>query len=96
LEQNLSAPRCPWQNPVIERLIGSIRRECLDQFIILNAGHLRRVLGDYLVYYHAHRPHRALGQDSPETRAVEPPEQGKDVELPLLNGLHHRYCRQAA
>jgi transposase InsO family protein len=96
LEQKLTAPHCPWQNPVIERLIGSIRRECLDHVIIFNAGHLRRVLSDYLAYYHGHRPHRTLDQDSPEPRATEPPEQGKIVELSLVNGLRHRYCRKAA
>jgi len=96
LEQKLTAPRCPWQNPVAERLIGCIRRECLDHVIIVNADHLRRVLADYLAYYHCHRPHRSLDQDSPEPRAIELPEQGNIIELPLVNGLHHRYCRQAA
>jgi putative transposase len=85
-----------YSNPVVERLIGSIRRECLDHVIVFNAGHLHRILADYLAYYHRHRPHRALDQDSPEPRAVEPPDQGNIVELPLINGLHHRYSRQAA
>jgi putative transposase len=96
MEQKLTAPRCPWQNPVVERLIGSIRRECLDHVIIFNARHLYQVLGDYLAYYHQSRTHRALDQDSPEPRAVEPPDQGNIVELPMANGLHHRYSRQAA
>jgi putative transposase len=96
LEQKVIAARCPWQNSAVERLIGSIRRECLDHVIIFNAGHLRRVLTDYLAYYHWHRPHRTLEQDCPEPRPVEPPEQGKVVELPLVAGLHHRYSRRAA
>jgi transposase InsO family protein len=96
LKQKLIAPRSPWQNPVVERLIGSIRRECLDQVIILNGPHLRQILSDYLAYYHQHRPHRSLDQDCPVSRPVEPPDQGKIIELPLLGGLHHRYSRQAA
>jgi transposase InsO family protein len=96
LEQKLIAPRAPWQNPMVERLIGSIRRECLDHVIVLNENHLRRMLTDYLSYYHGHRPHRSLAQDCPEPLAVEFPDQGKIIELPLLGGLHHRYARQAA
>jgi transposase InsO family protein len=96
LEQKLIAPRSPWQNPMVERLIGSLRRECLDHVILLNQEHLRRVLTDYLSYYHRHRTHRSLEQDCPEPRAVEPPGQGRIIELPLVCGLHHRYARQAA
>jgi transposase InsO family protein len=96
LEQKLIAPRSPWQNPLVERLIGSLRRECLDHVIVLNEQHLRRRLTDYLNYYHRHRPHRSLEQDCPEPRAVEPPDQGNIIELPLVSGLHHRYARQAA
>jgi transposase InsO family protein len=96
MEQKLIAPRSPWQNPVVERLIGSIRRECLDHVIVLNEEHLCRILTDYLSYYHRHRTHRSLEQDCPETRAIESPDQGKIIELPLVCGLHHRYARQAA
>jgi len=96
LEQKLIAPRAPWQNPFVERLIGSIRRECLDHVIVLNAGHLRQLLADYVDYHHLHRPHRSLEQDCPEPRATEPPDQGRIIELPLLGGLHHRYARRAA
>ena len=60
LEQKLIAPRAPWQNPMAERLIGSIRRECLDQVIVLNEAHLHRLLKCYFTYYHFHRPHRSL------------------------------------
>ncbi len=96
LEQKLITPRSPWQNPMVERVIGSIRRECLDHVIVFNEKHLRRILTDYLSYYHLYRTHRSLEQDCPELRAVEPPDQGKIIELPLVGGLHHRYARQAA
>jgi transposase InsO family protein len=96
LEQKLIAPRSPWQNPFVERLIGSIRRECLDHMIVLHARHLHRVLSDYLDYFHRHRPHRGLDQDCPQPRPIEPPEQGKIISLSLVGGLHHRYTRQAA
>jgi hypothetical protein len=68
----------------------------LDHVIVLNENHLRRMLTDYLSYYHGHRSHRSLAQDCPEPRAVESPDQGKIIELPLLGGLHHRYFRHAA
>jgi transposase InsO family protein len=93
LEQKLIAPRSPWQNPMVERLIGSLRRECLDHVIDFNQEHLRRILTDYLSYYHLHRTHRSLDQDCPQSRAVEPPDQGKIIERPLVCGLHHRYAR---
>ena len=96
LEQKLIAPRAPWQNPFVERLIGSIRRECLDHLIVLNESHLRRHLTGYFNYHQQHRPHRSLGQDCPQPRAIEPPEQGKIIALPQLGGLHHRYTRRAA
>jgi len=96
LEQKLIAPGSPWQSPLVERLIGSIRRECLDHVLVLHARHLHRVLCDYFDYFHRHRPHRGLDQDCPEPRAVEPPNQGPIIALPLLGGLHHRYTRQAA
>jgi putative transposase len=96
LQEKLIAPRAPWQNPFAERLIGSIRRECLDCTIVCNQQHLRRRLTQCLQYYHRHRPHRSLDQDCPESRAVEPPDKGRSVELPLVAGLHHRYARPAA
>jgi len=96
LKQKLIAPRSPWQNPFVERLVGSILRECLDQVIVLNEQHLRRRLTDYLSYYHHHRTHRSLDEDCPESRAVEPPAHGNVIELPLACRLHHRYARQAA
>jgi len=92
----LTAPRSPWQNPFVERVIGTIRRELLDHVIILNEGHLRRRLHSYLRYYHGSRAHLALEKDAPEPRAVELPEQGRVVVLPQVGGLHHRYIRRAA
>ncbi len=92
----LTAPRSPWQNPFAERVIGTIRRELLDQVIVLNEGHLRRRLRAYLRYYHGSRTHLALEKDAPEPRAVEPPAHGRVVALPQVGGLHHRYVRRAA
>ena len=91
----LIAPRAPWQNPYVERLIGSIRRDCLDHAIILGETHLRRILTAYLAYYHAARPHLALARNAPVPRSVEPPTHGKVIALPHLGGLHHRYARAA-
>jgi transposase InsO family protein len=96
IKQVLIAPRSPWQNPYVERVIGSIRRECLDHVILLNGDHLREVLRDYLHYYHRSRTHLALDKDAPQPRRVEPPTMGRIVEFPKVGGLHHRYSRQAA
>src|SRR6266404_476380 len=92
----LTAPRSPWQNPLVERVIGTIRRELLDHVIVLNEGHLRRRLHSYIRYYHGSSTHLALEKDAPEPRAVEPPAQGRVVALPQVGGLHHRYIRRAA
>jgi transposase InsO family protein len=89
------APHAPWQNPYVERLIGSLRRECLDHTIILGEAHLRRILIAYLRYYHEARPHLALARDAPVPRAVERPSGGRVVAVPLVGGLHHRYARAA-
>jgi len=91
-----TAPRSPWQNPHVERLIGSIRRECLDHVIVLNERHLRRVLSAYVDYDHRSRTHLALMKDAPESRAVTAIETGCVVALPAVGGLHHRYERHAA
>jgi transposase InsO family protein len=96
IEEVLIAPHSPWQSPFVERLIGSIRRELLDHVIVLDAQHLRRVLREYLDYYHGARTHLSLGKDAPTPRTVQPPEMGKVVSLPVLGGLHHRYERRAA
>jgi transposase InsO family protein len=86
----------PWQNPYCERIIGSIRRDCLDHVIIFNEQHLRSVLKSYFNYYHKSRCHLSLGQDSPEPRAIEPLDHGKVVAIPQVGGLHHHYTRKAA
>lgn len=91
-----TAPRSPWQNPYVERLIGTLRRECLDHVVVLNETHLRRLLSQYLIYYHRARTHLSLDKDTPEPRLVERLEQGRIVETPMVGGLHHRYTRQAA
>ena len=83
-------------NPYVERVIGSIRRECLDHVVVFNERHLRRVLRSYLAYYHGSRTHLALGKDTPEPRAIEPAGAGRVVARPEVGGLHHRYERQAA
>jgi len=90
------APRSPWQNPFVERLVGSIRRECLDHVIVLGQRHLRRILTSYFDYYRRSRTHLSLAKDAPLSRRVQPPEEGTVVELPQVGGLHHRYERRAA
>jgi len=95
IEQVLTAYRSPWQSPYVERLIGSIRRECLDHCIILNERHLQRIITSYLDYYHESRTHLSLSRNAPVEREVEPPEQGEVVAIPQVGGLHHRYRRAA-
>jgi transposase InsO family protein len=92
----LTAPRSPWQNAYVERVIGSIRRECLDHVIVLNERHLRRLLSSYLAYYHRSRTHLSLEKDCPEPRPLQPPGRGRIVAFPQVGGLHHRYERLAA
>lgn len=96
IREVLTAPQSPWQNPYVERLIGTIRRECLDHVIVLNETGLRRILKLYLEYYERTRTHLSLDKDAPIPRRVQPPELGKVVELPEVGGLHHRYERHAA
>jgi putative transposase len=92
----LTAPQSPWQNPYVERLIGSIRRECLDHVIVLHASGLRRLLKSYFEYYEQSRTHLSLDKDAPIPRAIQPRELGRVVALPQVGGLHHRYERRAA
>jgi transposase InsO family protein len=96
VEEVLTAPRSPWQNPYAERLIGSIRRECLDHVIVFSEAHLRRVLARYFADYHRWRTHLSLAMDSPEGRPIQPPEQGAVIAVPELGELHHHYERRAA
>ncbi|MGZ5393889.1 MAG: integrase core domain-containing protein [Mycobacterium sp.] len=96
IEELLIAPRSPWQNPFVERVIGSIRRECLDHVIVWNERALRRHLKQYLAYYHEWRTHLSLDEDAPVSRSVQPPTGGRIVQVPHLGGLHHHYKRRAA
>src|SRR5438067_8799710 len=96
IDELLTAPHCPWRNPLAERLIGSIRRECLNHVLVLSERHLRRILVRYFAYYHRARTHLALDKDAPDVRPVELPEAGRIVQIPEVGGLHHRYVRQAA
>jgi len=96
IKQVLIAAQSPWQNPYVERIIGSIRRECLDHEIIFNEKHLRRVLRAYFRYYHESRTHLGLEKDCPKPRPIEPIDLGPVNSEPMVGGLHHRYYRQAA
>jgi putative transposase len=96
IKQVLISARSPWQNPYVERVIGSIRRECLDHTIIFGEKHLRRVLKEYFRYYHQSRTHLGLEKDCPEPRPVESADSGMIQVEPMVGGLHHRYYRQAA
>ena len=92
IREVVSAPRSPWQNPFVERVIGSIRRECLDHIIVLNRDHLWRVLASYVKYYNADRTHCSLGKDAPIPRLPgKPQSSAKVVAHPRVGGLHHRY-----
>jgi putative transposase len=96
IEEVLIAPQSPWQNPYVERLIGSIRRDLLDHVIVFNERHLRRLLTEYVNYYHRFRTHLSLAMDCPESRAVQASELGEVIEVAEVGGLHHHYERQAA
>src|SRR5215813_3807666 len=94
IKQVHSAPRSPWQRAYIERVIGTIRRECLDHVIVLNEESLRRTLRSYFSYYHRSRLHMSLDKDSPDSRSVQ--SVGEIIAIPEVGGLHHRYERCAA
>ena len=95
IKQVLSAPRSPWQRAYVERVIGTIRRECLDHMIVYNERSLYRHLKIFVDYYHRSRTHLALEKDTPKPRPIQEPECGQIVSLPVLGGLHHRYERRA-
>ena len=94
IQEVLSAPRSPWQRAYVERVIGSIRRECLDHVVVLNEESLRRTMRSYLSYYHRSRLHLSLDRDSPDGRPVQ--SVGKIMAIAEVGGLHHRYERRAA
>ena len=96
IEEVVAAPRSPWQNAYVERIIGSIRRECLDHVVVFDERHLRRVLSAYFRYHHRSRTHLSLDKDCPEPRPIQPPSAGTVVAFPQVGGLHHRYERRAA
>jgi transposase InsO family protein len=95
IDEVLCAPRSPWQNPYCERVIGSIRRECLNHVIVLHELHLKRILAEYLDYYHECRTHLSLDRNSPIPRSIEPLSQRPVVSIPHVGGLHRCYARAA-
>jgi putative transposase len=96
IRETVIAPRSPWQNAYAERVIGSIRRECLDHIVVIGERHLRGILSNYVDYYNETRTHLALAKDAPEPRSAQAPSQGRVVEVPRVGGLHHEYRRRAA
>ena len=95
IEEVVTAPRSPWQNPYAERMIGTLRRACVDHVIVLGAEHLRGIVGRFLDYYHRERTHQGLERNSPEPREIERPSKGRVLALPRVGGLHHWYTRVA-
>ena len=93
INEVLSTPRSPWQRAYVERVIGSIRRECLDHVIVFNDESLRRTLRSYFSYYHRSRLHLSLDKDSPDSRSVQ--SVGRVISFPEVGGLHHPYERTA-
>jgi transposase InsO family protein len=96
IREAVIAPRSPWQNAYAERVIGSIRRECLDHVVVIGGRHLRGILSKYVDYYNRTRTHLSLTKDTPEYRPVQWPNEGRVVEMPRVGGLHHEYVRRAA
>src|SRR5438552_2464034 len=96
IRETVIAPRSPWQNAYAERVIGSIRRECLDHAVVIGERHLREILSKYVNYYNGTRTHLSLSKDAPEPRSVQLPSEGRVVKVPRVGGLHHEYLRRAA
>jgi transposase InsO family protein len=96
IKEVVTAPRSPWQNAYVERVIGSVRRECLDHVIIFDERHLQSVLLSYFHYYNKVRTHLSLDKDCPESRPIHLPAAGEVIPFPEVGGLHHRYERLAA
>jgi len=95
IEEVVTAFRSPWQSPYVERIIGSVRRECLDPVIVLSERHLLRILTSYFAYYHESRAHFSLECNAPVPRRMEHPSEGKVIAIPPVGGLHHRYTQTA-
>lgn len=91
-----SAPRSPWQRACVERVIGTIRRECIDRLIAFGESSLRRNLRSYFDYYHDSGTHLSLSKGAPHPRPVQPAKPGQVIAIPQVGGLHHRYERRAA
>jgi len=96
IKEVVTTPRSPWQNAYVARLIGSIRRECLDHIIIFNEHHLRSILSRYFQYHHKTRTPLSLNKDCPQPCRIQPPSASKIIAFPEVGGLHHRYERRAA
>jgi len=96
IKELVTTPASPWQNAYVERLIGSIRRELLDNVVVLNEKHLNRLLKSYLAYYNEWRTHRSLNGDAPESRPIRLAAPGRVVEFPAVGELHHYYLPEAA
>jgi transposase InsO family protein len=94
LDEIVTAYRSPWQNGYVERVIGSIKRECMDHVILLNENHLRNILTAYISYYNKYRTHLGINKDSPEGRPIQT--EGTIYKVPAVNGLHNIYFRKAA
>ena len=95
MDELRTALRSPWQNPYVERMIGTLRRDCLDHMIVFRERQLHRILTEFLDYYHRVRPHRSLADDSPDGQEIEGDIREKIVALPVLGGLHHRELASA-
>ena len=96
IKEVLSTPGSPWQRAYVERVIGTIRRECLDHLIVFNERSLRFHMQNFCDYYHRSRTYLGLEKDTPETRPIQPTEAGPIISIPEVGGLHHRYERRAA
>jgi putative transposase len=100
IREVVTAAHSPWLNPFVKRLIGSVRRECLDHVLVLTESHLRCILTRYFTYYHQARTHLSLAKDAPAVRPIAPPDLGRValgavIPIPEVGGLHHRYVRRA-
>jgi hypothetical protein len=96
IREAVIARHSPWQNAYAQRVIGSIRRECLDHVVVIGERHLRRILSTYVDYYNRTCTHLSLAKDAPEYREVQRPSHGRVVAVPRVGGLHHEYLRRAA